>query len=52
MHFGFMNVILLYSDRRNVSATHGQLQDGKYKNTNIFMVCWDHCTVRIIHFCL
>jgi len=22
MHFGFMNVILLYSDRRHVSATH------------------------------
>jgi len=22
MHFGFMNVILLYSDHRHVSATH------------------------------
>jgi hypothetical protein len=38
MHFGFMNVILLHSDHRDVWTTCGQLQDGKYKNTNILCV--------------
>jgi len=41
MHFGSMNVILLYSDHRNVSTTNvaGRLEGGKCKNTNIFIVC-------------
>jgi hypothetical protein len=39
MHFSFMNVVLLYSDHRHVSATlYGHLQGGKCKNTNIFIV--------------
>jgi hypothetical protein len=35
MDFGFMNLILLHSDHRYVSARScGRLQDGKCKNTN------------------
>jgi hypothetical protein len=35
MDFGFMNLILLYSDHRYVSAhSCGHLQGGKCKNTN------------------
>jgi len=46
-HFGFMNVILLYSDHGQVLATHvaGHLQHGKSKGINMFTICQDHSTV-------
>ena len=28
------------------------LQGGKCKNANMFVLCRDHCTVKIIRFCL
>jgi hypothetical protein len=47
MYFGFMNVMLLYSDNRNVSATLVAIFSVvSAKNTNIFIVCWDHSTLN------
>jgi hypothetical protein len=37
---GFIDASLLQYDHRIVSATHGQLQDGENKNTNIVIMCW------------
>jgi hypothetical protein len=54
MHFGFINVIGLYSDHRHVSGNHvpGHFEGGKCKNKNTFIVYWDHSTVKIIQFWL
>jgi hypothetical protein len=49
MNFGFMNVILLYSDLRHVSATHVAIfrvvntrtQIRIYFNTNTYILCRD-----------
>ena len=47
MHFGFINIILLYSDHQPCFGhSCGHLQGGKCKNTNIFIVCWDHSMVK------
>jgi hypothetical protein len=43
MHFGFMDVILLYSGYQHVSATH--LQDGENKDTDIITMCLNHSIV-------
>jgi hypothetical protein len=48
MQFVSMNVILLYS----FGHSCGHLQGGKCKNTNMFIVCQCHPTVKIIQICL
>jgi hypothetical protein len=42
-----MNLILLYSDHRHVSAGHVAIfRLVNAKNTDIFIVCRDHSTVK------
>jgi len=45
MRFGFMNVILLHSDHRHVSATHVVIfRVVSSRIQNIFIVCRNHHT--------
>jgi hypothetical protein len=47
MHFGFMDVILLYGGHRHVAATRGHCQGGENaKHTNIIKMCVNHSTVK------
>jgi len=47
MYFGFINVILLYSDYRHVSVTQLTIfRVVRCKNTNIFKLFQDHSTVN------
>jgi hypothetical protein len=47
MYFGSMNVILLHSDYRHVSATQLAIfRVVSCKNTNIFNLFRDHSTVK------
>jgi hypothetical protein len=52
MHFGFMKLILLYSDYRHVSATHVEIFRVVSARIQIyiFIVCQDHFTVTITEF--
>ena len=40
MHFGFMNLNLLYSDKDTFRPICNRLHGGKCWNTNISTVCW------------
>jgi len=49
MQFGFMNVILLHSDHRHVSATHVVIfRVVSARIQNIFIVCRDHSTAKVM----
>jgi hypothetical protein len=39
MHFGFMNVILIHSDHRNVSATHVTICSVFSARIQIYLYC-------------
>ena len=51
MHIGFTNIILLYSDHREVSDTLVVIfRVGKCKYTKIYIVCRCHSTAGIIQY--
>jgi hypothetical protein len=50
MHMGFMNVFLLHSGHRRVSATRRHLQGGENKNTSICVGITRR--LKIVYFCL
>jgi hypothetical protein len=45
MHFGFMNVILLYIDHRHILAIRMAIL--RVVSARIQMVFWDHSTMKI-----
>jgi hypothetical protein len=46
MHFGFMNVILLYINHQLILATQAAIL--RVVSTHIQIVCWDHSTIKIV----
>jgi len=47
-HFGFINIILLYSDNRYVSATHGAIFRVVRARIQTYLQCLYRCTVHFV----